>query len=599
MPRLVLRSGFLAVPSPEGGGRIVHVRTDDALVVSAEDFAVLARAGEEAGLADDEAGVGPIVERFRGLQLLVPRPAPPREESFSSERTEVQPAPSATVTTPAYRPTPEPIPEAVLEALPDAAELEPLLSWSSDSVADSAAPTEVQPAMPGTLPAFPAFKPLDGTGAPGGAPPPLPVTSSESLVLTVTEEDLGPSSATTTVSPAIAAPAPWSAEAPSFSSRTVVGSAAAPEASTVVAPAVAPPAPWGAEAPSFSSRTVVGSAAAPEAQAAATPEASPAELTREAPALAPAPAAPPPAARSSGAGRWAAAALGLVVIGAGGYLAWTSLQPAAPASRPVALPPPVVKPPPVEPPADTPAVVADDAGAVAEAPAGDAGTSMPEAPDAGALAAAPLGGEDAGAAVEDAGAAVAVVAAVPDAGPPPAVAVVAADAGALAVDPVPPTGAEASEWLEVKIVNRGRVSMAQVLAPSDGVVSWLVAAEQRVKRGQVLGRLAPSGGGPAQDLVSGQGGLLAPEAAEGAAVKAAQTLASIIYFEAYLRGVVTGVKPDPTWRCEVSSAQAAQSAPCKVTVTAPRGAGLLVTAVTEPRWFDTATDAVLRLAPPK
>jgi hypothetical protein len=84
----------------------------------------------------------------------------------------------------------------------------------------------------------------------------------------------------------------------------------------------------------------------------------------------------------------------------------------------------------------------------------------------------------------------------------------------------------------------------------------------------------------------------------GATVRKGAVLAEIIYFEAWARSVVKGATPTTAWRCEVQSAAAQQHAACKISVVAPRPGGAQVTVAIEPRWFDSATDAVLRLAPP-
>ena len=73
-------------------------------------------------------------------------------------------------------------------------------------------------------------------------------------------------------------------------------------------------------------------------------------------------------------------------------------------------------------------------------------------------------------------------------------------------------------------------------------------------------------------------------------------LAEIIYFEAWAKAVVKDAKPTPAWQCEVISEAAKQRAPCKISVVTPKGSGAQVTVAIEPRWFDSATDAVLRLA---
>jgi hypothetical protein len=134
--------------------------------------------------------------------------------------------------------------------------------------------------------------------------------------------------------------------------------------------------------------------------------------------------------------------------------------------------------------------------------------------------------------------------------------------------------------------------MADLVAPAEGALAWSTTPEQLVKKGAAVGTVA---GTP---FNAGNVGLVVQKAAEGATVTQGQNLGHIIYFEAYARAQVTGVVPATSWRCEVSSAAAGQKAPCKVTGVAPKGAGYLVTATVEPRWFDDAADAVLRLAPP-
>ena len=67
--------------------------------------------------------------------------------------------------------------------------------------------------------------------------------------------------------------------------------------------------------------------------------------------------------------------------------------------------------------------------------------------------------------------------------------------------------------------------------------------------------------------------------------------------EAWAKGTVKGAAPKMGWRCEVSSAALQQQGECKISVVTPKGTGAVVTVAIEPRWFDGATDAVLRFAP--
>lgn len=173
-----------------------------------------------------------------------------------------------------------------------------------------------------------------------------------------------------------------------------------------------------------------------------------------------------------------------------------------------------------------------------------------------------------------------------DAGPAP----VAAPAEA-------PPAAQEGEWLEVKLATRGRVTMGPLTAPVTGTLKWSVKAEQLVKKGQAVGQVAGDEGAPAA-VTAPNVGLALLKAADGSNVSAGDELGSIIYFEAYARALVTDAQPTTSWRCEVASASAAQRSPCKVTAVAPKGQGVQVTATVEPRWFDDAADAVLRLAPP-
>lgn len=202
---------------------------------------------------------------------------------------------------------------------------------------------------------------------------------------------------------------------------------------------------------------------------------------------------------------------------------------------------------------------------VAVAPEVDAGAPLAEAPpvDAGAAPAS------------DAGEALAVA--------------LGLDAGLPAE---PDAGNEPEPgWLTAEVQARGRVKMGDVLATVDGTLSWTVSDAQRVKAKQALGTVG------SQTLSASSVGLVKLKQPAGAAVQRGAVVAEIIYFEAWAKGVVKGATPTTSWRCEVSSAAAQQNAACKISVVTPRGGGALVTVAIEPRWFDGATDAVLRLAP--
>ena len=190
---------------------------------------------------------------------------------------------------------------------------------------------------------------------------------------------------------------------------------------------------------------------------------------------------------------------------------------------------------------------------------------------------------------------VAVAAAVDAGGPWPEERPVDAGAAlpvALAIDAGPPAEPEPEPgWLAADVQARGRVKMGDVLAAADGEVSWTVVDAQRVKAKQALGSVGN------QPLSASSVGLVMIKQSAGAAVRRGAVVAEIIYFEAWAKGLVKGATPTTAWRCEVSSASAQQKASCKISVVAPKGNGAMVTVAIEPRWFDGATDAVMRLAP--
>ena len=165
------------------------------------------------------------------------------------------------------------------------------------------------------------------------------------------------------------------------------------------------------------------------------------------------------------------------------------------------------------------------------------------------------------------------------------------DAGVASVEE------DTTEWLTAELQARGRVKMGEVVAATDGVVTWSVEDEQRIKAKQPLGTLAREGGGDAA-LTAPSVGLAMIKQPTGATVKRGVVLAEIIYFEAWAKGLARGKAPNTSWRCEISSASAHERADCKISVVTPKGGGWLVTVAVEPRWFDGASDAVLRVAPP-
>jgi len=153
-----------------------------------------------------------------------------------------------------------------------------------------------------------------------------------------------------------------------------------------------------------------------------------------------------------------------------------------------------------------------------------------------------------------------------------------------------------SGWVEATVQARGRVKMAELKAGAEGTLSWSVSEAQRVKSKQQVGAVTKADGSSAP-LIAESVGLVMIKQPAGA-VKRGAVLAEIIYFEAWAKGLVKGATPTTEWRCEVTSASANEKADCKVSVVTPKGGSAQVTVAIEPRWFDGATDAVLRLAPP-
>jgi hypothetical protein len=167
----------------------------------------------------------------------------------------------------------------------------------------------------------------------------------------------------------------------------------------------------------------------------------------------------------------------------------------------------------------------------------------------------------------------------------------------VAEEPQTDVKPSADEGVTAEISARGRVKMGEVVAPAEGTITWTAESEQRVKSKQALGTLARPDGSQAP-LTSPAVGLAMFKKENGEAVKKGAVLAEVIYFEAWAKAQVKDAKPTPAWRCEVVSEAAKRRAPCKISVVTPKGAGAQVTVAIEPRWFDTATDAVLRLSAP-
>lgn len=223
----------------------------------------------------------------------------------------------------------------------------------------------------------------------------------------------------------------------------------------------------------------------------------------------------------------------------------------------------------------------------------DAGEAEPELIDAGLAEA-----------VVDAGAIDSGMAEAVDAGADEPIAPSVIDAGAVAViapEPIVDAGAaevveDDGSWLTGEVQSRGRVKMGEVLATASGVLTWTVEEEQRVKTKQTLGGIARESGAESS-LSAPAVGLAMLKQPTGATVKRGEVLADIIYFEAWAKGVVKGKMPNTSWRCEVISATAQKNADCKISVVSPKSGGFQVTVAVEPRWFDEAADAVVRVAP--
>ncbi len=277
----------------------------------------------------------------------------------------------------------------------------------------------------------------------------------------------------------------------------------------------------------------------------------------------------PPASkgRKLGLGLGAFALLGLV-----GFAAWSVLEAEAPAPvRPNSAVQvrAAAQPPPADP---VPVAQKVDAGLPAELPGqSDAGRLGAEAPNVVS--------------------ALEVDAGQPESAPPDAG--LAEPTGQVAATPTPPEKAEPERaWTAYQPLRRGRVTMAQVKAPAAGAVSWSVAPEGRVERGAQVGTVQ------GKPLVAGKAGVLIPKVPAEGPAKKGELLANIVYHEGFVQAEVTGATPKQGWFCEVLDESTGQRAPCKVITVVRKGAGFLVTATTEPLWFDGCKTPRLRLAPP-
>ena len=155
------------------------------------------------------------------------------------------------------------------------------------------------------------------------------------------------------------------------------------------------------------------------------------------------------------------------------------------------------------------------------------------------------------------------------------------------------------QWLDAKLEKRGRVTMAEVTAPGSGRLSWTASATQRVRRGETLGSLRDARPARERQIRAPKEGLLIPKAGEDDAVSYGQPIASIVYPEAYLQASLADARPHPGWACEVYQPDSSERAACKIIEVVRRGSKSLVTATTEPLWFDSAREAVVRLSPPR
>jgi len=168
----------------------------------------------------------------------------------------------------------------------------------------------------------------------------------------------------------------------------------------------------------------------------------------------------------------------------------------------------------------------------------------------------------------------------------------APDAGILAAE-------RRREWIAARVENRGRVTMAQVDAPASGIISWTASPNQRVRRGETIGILREDRTLRDRSLVAPKEGLFIPKVRTNEAASFGQAVADIVYHEAYLQASLADARPQSSWSCEVYQADSTERADCKIVEVVRRGSKSRVTATTEPLWFDTASDARVRLAPPQ
>lgn len=241
-----------------------------------------------------------------------------------------------------------------------------------------------------------------------------------------------------------------------------------------------------------------------------------------------------------------------------------------------------------------PAQVSANEGAVGGSP--DPGISTPTSTAGGAPGPAATVRNGSGPGQESPSAPTAAIATRPDAG---TASPAAAPAERHLVSSIAPAPEEKrSEWIAATVDRRGRVTMGEVAAPAKGVISWQASAQQRVKRGEVIGSLRELPSSRERTLVAPKDGLFIPKVENGAAVTRAEKIAAIVYHEAYLQALVADSRPKPTWSCEVYEAASSSSANCKIIDVVRRGSKSFLTATTEPMWFDEAHDAKVRISPP-
>ena len=140
--------------------------------------------------------------------------------------------------------------------------------------------------------------------------------------------------------------------------------------------------------------------------------------------------------------------------------------------------------------------------------------------------------------------------------------------------------------------------MGDLKASVAGTVTWAVAPQERVRKGQLIGKITTADGNDVS-LSAPNVGLLASTVADQDEVQVDALLANLPYFEAYGQIPFPGpTAPEATWACEVIDEANAQKAPCKVNKADPRKTGFYVTFTTEPLWFDVAAKVKVRLKAP-